>query len=321
MSTWTQTAARLTRGWAAAYTVGLARDVRQSRRREIASDIWEHQHDAEDTGFSAGVALQMISRTLRGMPADLLWRINVEGPQMDIRIPIERIVGAMLVAMVAMVLVTGSISGIDTAKEGFGAELIRLADLSGLENAANAAFRIATGLFWIAVAATLFVALRERAPVFSALVGFGLLCGAALELVATGLQIVLVELADDYVGAAPAEQATALWTARAVALAVQATTTIALGALLMSVYTMALATVRESLVPRWLIGLPLLSALCVAVGIVAATAGAGDTTVWILTMSGLLLGLAWLLVAGLWLLVTAHPEAHPTRLAAGTSQG
>ena len=238
---------------------------------------------------------------------------------MDIRIPIERILGAMLVAMVALVLVTGSISGIDTAKEGFGAELIRLADLSGLQNAVNAAFRVATGLSWIVVAAALFVALRERAPVFSALVGFGLLCGAALELVATALQVVLVDLADDYVTAAPTEQAAALTTARAVALAVQATTTLALGALLGSVCVLAVATFRESLVPRWLIGLPLLSVLCIGVGIVDAMAGAGDPTVWIATISGLLLGLAWLLVAGLWLLLTPRPHTQPAPIAAEAS--
>jgi hypothetical protein len=188
--------------------------------------------------------------------------------------------------------------------------------MSSLENNGNATFRVATGLSWIVVAAAFFAALRERTPVFAALVGFGLLCGAALELIATGLQIVLVGLADDYVAAAPAEQVTLLPTAHALALTVQATTTMALGALLGSIYVLAVATLRESLVPRWLIGLPVLSALCIGAGILAAAAGTGDSGVWIVTMSGLLLGLAWLLIAGLWLVFTTPARAATTPLAA-----
>jgi hypothetical protein len=82
--------------------------VREARRREIESDLWEHQHDAEGASSSQGIGLQVISRMLRGVAADILWRINVEGPQMDIRLPVERIMGAMLVAMVVLVMITGA---------------------------------------------------------------------------------------------------------------------------------------------------------------------------------------------------------------------
>ena len=58
----------------------------------------------------------------------------------------------MLVAMVVLVMITGAISGIDTAKEGFTNELARLAENTALENNMNAVFRIATGLSWIVVA-------------------------------------------------------------------------------------------------------------------------------------------------------------------------
>jgi hypothetical protein len=315
MSAWTSAAANITRSWVVAYTLGLAAGVRESRRCEIASDLWEHQQDAAGSSSNPlGIGLQIISRTLRGLPADLLWRINVEGPQMDIRIPVERVMGGMLVAMVALVMITGAISGIDTTREGFANELVKFADKSALENNGDAAFRILTGLSWIVVAAGFFVTLRERTPALAAIAGFGLLAAAVLELTATGLQIVLVDLADDYVIAAPTEQATLLTTAHAVALTVQMTTTLALVGLLGSIYVLALATAHQNLVPRWLLGIPALSAVGLGTGMTIAAAGGGDDWVWVVTMSGLMLGLVWLLIAGMWLIFTPRgdsPKATP----------
>ena len=80
MSAWTSAASHMTRSWVAMYTLGLASTVRESRRREIASDLWEHQHDAAREGSNPlGTALHIISRMLRGLPADVFWRINMEG--------------------------------------------------------------------------------------------------------------------------------------------------------------------------------------------------------------------------------------------------
>lgn len=294
-------AASLTRAWAAAYTFGLAAHVRASRRREIDSDVWEHQHDAEGASSSPGIALQLIGRMLRGVPADLLWRINVEGPQMDIRIPVERIMGAALVVMVALVMVTGAISGIDTDRQGLPNELAHFAEKSAAENNFDTVFRVGTGLSWIVVAAVIFSVLRQRAPMLGTLAAFGLLVGAGLELAATALQVVLVDMSGDYMAMSPADQANLLPSAHTVALLVQTTTTMALGALLASIYVLAIAALRENLVPRWLFGIPVLSLAALASGLTIAAAGGGDTWVWIVTMSGLMLGVIWLLIAGLWL--------------------
>lgn len=294
-------AASLTRAWAAAYTFGLAAHVRDARRREIDSDVWEHQHDAEGASSSPGIALQLIGRMLRGVPADLLWRINVEGPQMDIRIPVERIMGGALVVMVALVVITGSISGIDTSREDFSSVLLQFADKSAIENRFDATFRIGTGLSWILVAAVIFRALRERAPMLGTLAAFGMLVGAGLELMATAFQIVLVDLSGDYVAAAAADRPGILSSAHTVALVVEMTTILAVGALLASVYVVAIATLRENLVPRWLFGIPVLSVGALASGMTISAAGGGDTWVWIVIMSGLMLGVIWLLIAGLWM--------------------
>ena len=302
-------AATLARAWAAIYTFGLATHVRESRRREIDSDVWEHQHDAEGASSSPAIALQLISRMLRGAPADLLWRINVEGPQMDIRIPMERLLGVVLVAMVALVMITGAISGIDTAREGFANELQRFADKSALENNFDTVFRVGTGLSWIVVAAIIFSTLRTRAPMLGTLAAFGLLIGAALELSATGLQVVLVDMSDDYFAATGDERTSILTSAHAIANIVQVMTTMALAALLASIYVLAVAALRENLVPRWLFGIPVLSLAGLTAGLTIAAAGGGDEWVWIVTMSGLMLGVFWLLIAGLWLIFTPSEAA------------
>jgi hypothetical protein len=61
-------AATLVRAWTRLYTVGMPREPRDQRRAEIESDLWEsEQQDA-------------IVRLIRGMPADLGWRIeHVDG--------------------------------------------------------------------------------------------------------------------------------------------------------------------------------------------------------------------------------------------------
>ena len=56
--------ATLVRAWTRLYTVGMPREWRDQRRAEIESDLWEsEQQDA-------------IVRLIRGMPADLGWRIE-----------------------------------------------------------------------------------------------------------------------------------------------------------------------------------------------------------------------------------------------------
>jgi hypothetical protein len=64
-------APRLTARWVEWYTRGLPDVVRDERRGEIASDLWEHGAIAGD---GARAELAILSRLARGMPADLSWR-------------------------------------------------------------------------------------------------------------------------------------------------------------------------------------------------------------------------------------------------------
>jgi hypothetical protein len=68
-------ASRLTRCWVRAYTAQLDPARRDTRRAELASDLWEHEAEAKRTGLGViRTNTQILRRLLTGMPADLSWR-------------------------------------------------------------------------------------------------------------------------------------------------------------------------------------------------------------------------------------------------------
>ncbi len=320
MTRTTVMAAGLTRSWIRCYTLGLSPQARELRQDEIESDLWEHEHDLPG-GFASRAAfgLAVLSRLVRGMPADLFWRFQMEGPRVEINIPFERIAGGLFLAMVAMIMITGSISGYDTNPNGFDGELRRLAGLNSFEDNANAAIRLITGLTLIGAAAGFYVALRERGAVLATIAAFGLVAAGVLALVAAALQLVFVDLAEEYVTSTGAHQEQVLVTARAVALVVEGTVGGALMALLVSTYALAVLTARERLVPRRLMALPALSVVVFVVGGIAKAAGFGDS--WIVLMSGVGSVLLWLIIAGVWLLLNPRPQIAPLAAMHAASSG
>jgi hypothetical protein len=75
----------LVRFWTTLYTSGMPDALREARRAEIESDLWESQHDRRPVSdFS--VATQILLRLVRGLPDDLLWRIEL----MDLRLKRRR---------------------------------------------------------------------------------------------------------------------------------------------------------------------------------------------------------------------------------------
>jgi len=310
----TLAAAGVTRWWTRCYTLGLSRDARELRRDEIESDLWEHERDAPRGVVSrAAFGLSVLSRLVRGMPADVFWRFEMEGPKVEINIPFERIAGGLLLAMVALMLITGGISGYDTSQEGFGDELRRLAALDSFEDNANAAIRLISGLGLIGAAAGFYVALRERGPVLATIAAFGLVAAGVLALAAAALQMAFVELAEEYVASSGAHQEQVRVTARGVALVVQGTVGGALMAILASGYALAVLTVRERLVPRRLIALPVLS-VAVFIGGGIYRAAAGGNASWIVLMSGVGAMVLWLVIAGAWLLFTPSEKRAPVQI-------
>jgi hypothetical protein len=66
---------RVAEGWMAWYTRGLPSEVRDARRAELRSDLFEHRRHAAAAGNGRlRWSLQVGGRMVRGMPDDLWWR-------------------------------------------------------------------------------------------------------------------------------------------------------------------------------------------------------------------------------------------------------
>jgi hypothetical protein len=67
----------LTRWWVRLYTKGLPPEMRDARRAEIESDLWEQGEDATANGSQPDeTALEVFGRLLLGVPADVTWRLQ-----------------------------------------------------------------------------------------------------------------------------------------------------------------------------------------------------------------------------------------------------
>ncbi len=99
-------AASIARAWLRLYTFGLPEETRSRRAVELESDLWEHESDAAYLRVAPAIAgAEIFGRLVRGMPADLLWRLQLDGPQMQLHIPYERILGGMMVSLVVLLIV------------------------------------------------------------------------------------------------------------------------------------------------------------------------------------------------------------------------
>jgi hypothetical protein len=67
-------ASRAARRWVRIYTAMLSPDVRDGRRAEIESDLWEHLADARaDRVSTSTTQFVVLARVARGSPSDLVW--------------------------------------------------------------------------------------------------------------------------------------------------------------------------------------------------------------------------------------------------------
>jgi hypothetical protein len=67
------------RAWVALYTRRLPAELAASRRELIEADLWDETRAAESLGQTAGLGPQRWGRLIRGMPADLAWRLEQRG--------------------------------------------------------------------------------------------------------------------------------------------------------------------------------------------------------------------------------------------------
>lgn len=61
------------RAWVRLYTSGVPEPARHDRRAEIESDLWEHRRNPS---WPTAVGLEILLRSLLGVPADLSWRLE-----------------------------------------------------------------------------------------------------------------------------------------------------------------------------------------------------------------------------------------------------
>ena len=65
----------MARSWVALYTVRLPNEIREARRSEIDSDLWEQQWLAARRGDPPfGTAIEVLARMLLGIISDITWR-------------------------------------------------------------------------------------------------------------------------------------------------------------------------------------------------------------------------------------------------------
>lgn len=304
-------AAALTRIWARFYTFGLSKSASTRRRLQIESDLWEHWSDLRGSpAASLRFNLHTLDRLLRGAVADALWRFQLEGPYMQINIPIDRVAGLLLLLLIGAMALSISASGYDTAHPGFESELSRLADVAGWQVTVYTALQAIAGLGMVLAAIVFYLQLRDRALMLALIAAAGLAVAGVLTIVGSALYASAAEVADQWAAAPSSEQA-ALVTARALLIALGTFTPVMLIALVCGVEALAVACAQNRLVPRWLGVVAALAAGILATAI--PLAWVSDGLAWFLPGLTVLLLMLWLAVAGGTLLLgqASSPGSRP----------
>jgi hypothetical protein len=118
MSGWfARVSSQVAQTWTNVYTRGLPVERRDARRAELASDLWEHAHDAP-THSATSQSTAILGRMLAGVPADIAWRIEERAGRTrhspSFRHPIVITVLAVLAGMMALVGLPGPAAAIVT---------------------------------------------------------------------------------------------------------------------------------------------------------------------------------------------------------------
>lgn len=301
-------ASNIARLWLRIYCFGLPAEARARRSLELESDLWEHERDLATRQLASTIAgVEVFSRVVRGMPADLLWRFQLEGPQMHIHIPWERAMGLSLILLVVLAPIAAGIDGYDTREDGWSSELSRLGAIPDRQIRFNVFFQVATGLALVAVGAGVFSFLQPRARTTGAFAGFGLAAAGVLTLGASALYVAVSEMAQAFLRGGT--NADLLAISRGFTLGMQS---LAMGAILLiasTVYVLALALGRLHLVPSGLRWIAFMSMGCgVTAAVLTATGQDGPGWTWGLSMLALLLLLVWLFMAGGCLALGVRPK-------------
>lgn len=296
--------------WAAIYTLGLPESARERRLLQVESDIWEQEADGMAEGIApARVGFDIFERAVRGIPADILWRFQLEGPKVQFKIPFERVTGMLLLLLILLVPISTSISGFDTGRAGWEGELQHIGERPDYQIAINVVLWLTCGIVLIAMAAGFYHALQRTASLLSTFAAFALAAAGVLVLAATAVYKSMTDLAGQYTGAATEESlVTTSW---ALVLTMEMLQGAVVLTLSLGIFSLAMAAHRHRLVAGWLGYVAALSAaLLIVAGIVDVFAETDVT--WTLLMGGLLLLMLWLVVAGFTLVINRKPPVDPS---------
>jgi hypothetical protein len=219
---------------------------------------------------------------------------------MHIRIPFERAIGILLLLLFILIPVCTSISGYDTSWDNWADELTRLGELSATQVTVNLLVQTLAAVGLMVVAVLFHLSLASRTRNLAALAAALMFSSGITTLAASATYRVVANLADLHLSGGDGDDV--LTTSHAFALAMDAFVSFTALTLSISVYMLAIAGHRERLVPRWMIGLAVVS--MVLMGLAFGVDLASDSEVsWAFLMGGLLCMLVWVLIAGLTLLL------------------
>jgi len=113
------------RGWTRVYTARMDPPIRDARRAEIESDLWELHEDARRRGASpTRIAIQMGLRLLFGIADDLAWR--AEHVRVSTRIVQEALWAAAAASLIFVWWLATSLEAIAPHERPDGINVLRL---------------------------------------------------------------------------------------------------------------------------------------------------------------------------------------------------
>jgi hypothetical protein len=124
--------ASLVRAWVATYTRGLPDSAAAERKALIEADLWD-EASVEGPEAPSGLARQRLSRLVRGLPADIAWRVEqqrrtTKGPvRTAMRIPLGQLIAIGVVAILQIVMIVGLLASTSFREwDGMGLSILGL---------------------------------------------------------------------------------------------------------------------------------------------------------------------------------------------------
>jgi hypothetical protein len=300
MSAFDNLAASAIRGWVTAYTAGLPRSVRDDRRAEMESDVWEHRFNMGSNAAGASVRhWDVLGRCLRGVPADVLWRLSLKGePKMVSTDFTVRVCGVALLLIVAAaigMLVAGFGIGTDEYFRDDFPQFARETRERAVGLSLGAALSVAT----VAAAVGMFAVFRRHQPIAAGAGALALAAAGFLLMVSVVAGFALIQIAQEWTarGSVPNDGAWA--SAHQVAKMHEGFGFLSVVFLNLGFATFGVLALWKGAVPRWIGAIGACSGLLLVLALFGPLIWEG--AFWLAIITATAAGLAWLTATGAWL--------------------